>query len=318
MSGFEQDRINKNVNELSQKLLEGCKLLCAHTRHTRRTIVSDAADASPVHPFCRSDSCPETNVPLVSTKDGRMYSVGNGAYYVKEGDELLKVTPAGKENEPVSTTTPVSASLGASPWTGAPFLPSPPQPETESQSLSARVAQKLLEGYQLLSESCPHTSVPLVQHTDGRIYSVGTGKFYTRVGTELRELGSQQVTATGSMPPPQPASVHAHASPRSLGPAPTFATAETVAMPALSFGAPTPARNGDSPTTPAVFSPPPAAVDEAMRASHPVIESTLSVLYHKLEQARLELMRSTTTEAAAPLVVLIKDIAQAIATLKTI
>ena len=40
----EQERINRNVNELSQKLLEGCKLL--------------------------SDSCPETNVPLVSTKDG--------------------------------------------------------------------------------------------------------------------------------------------------------------------------------------------------------------------------------------------------------
>ena len=32
---FEQERINKNVNELSQKLLEGCKLLCVRTRHTR-------------------------------------------------------------------------------------------------------------------------------------------------------------------------------------------------------------------------------------------------------------------------------------------
>ena len=45
----EQERINRNVNELSQKLLEGCKLL--------------------------SDSCPETNVPLVSTKDGARASV---------------------------------------------------------------------------------------------------------------------------------------------------------------------------------------------------------------------------------------------------
>ena len=67
----EQERINRNVNELSQKLLEGCKLLCA------------CAPAAGVH-HCgltnlavprarRSDSCPETNVPLVSTKDGRMY-----------------------------------------------------------------------------------------------------------------------------------------------------------------------------------------------------------------------------------------------------
>ena len=48
---MEQERINANVNSLSQRLLEGCKLL--------------------------SESCPETNVPLVSTQDGRMYSVGN-------------------------------------------------------------------------------------------------------------------------------------------------------------------------------------------------------------------------------------------------
>lgn len=255
-----------------------------------------------------------------------MYSVGNGAYYVKEGDELRKVggsdavstpaAPAGKENEPLPTTTPVSEKLGASPWTGAPILPSPPQPEaeTDSQSLSARVAQKLLEGYQLLSESCPHTSVPLVQHTDGRIYSVGTGKFYTRVGTELRELGAQQETATGSMPPPPPpASVTAYASPSALGLDPTFATAETAAMPALS-----PAANGGAPTTPAIFSAPPVPMEEPPRAIHPVVESTLSVLYQKLEQARLELMRTTTTQAAAPLVALIKDIAQAIATLKTL
>ena len=276
-------------------------------------------------------------MPLVSTKDGRMYSVGNGAYYVKEGTELRKVggpdavsTPAAPAapaapTEPLPTTTPVSATVGASPWTGAPVLPSPPQPEAEadSQSLSARVAQKLLEGYQLLSESCPQTSVPLVQHTDGRIYSVGTGKFYTRVGSELRELGAQHETATGSMPPPPPpSSVNAHASPSVLGLDTTFATAETAAMPALSFGppagAPKPASNGDAPTTPAILSAPPVPVEEATRASHPVVESTLSVLYQKLEQARLELMRTTTTEAAAPLVALIKDIAQAIATLKTI
>ena len=62
------DSVDRNVSELSQKLLEGCKLL--------------------------HESCPETNVPLVATKDGRMYSVGNGCYYVHEGGALVK---SGKE-----------------------------------------------------------------------------------------------------------------------------------------------------------------------------------------------------------------------------
>lgn len=48
---FEQERINKNVNELSQKLLEGCKLLCVRTRHTRSTTAGCASDASSVHPL---------------------------------------------------------------------------------------------------------------------------------------------------------------------------------------------------------------------------------------------------------------------------
>ena len=68
------------------------------------------------------------------------------------------------------------ATTGATPWTGAPAIPSPvaPAAETDSQSLSERVAQKLLEGYTLLSDSCPHTNVPLVQSTAGQILSVGT------------------------------------------------------------------------------------------------------------------------------------------------
>ena len=74
-----------------------------------------------------------------------------------------------------------------------------------------------------------------------------------------------------------------------------------------------------------------AAVDEGPRDSksrrrgagaggpaHPVVESTLAVLYQKLEQARLELLRTTTTEAAAPLVSLVKDLASAIASLRSL
>ena len=150
----EQERINRNVNELSQKLLEGCKLL--------------------------SDSCPETNVPLVSTKDGRMYSVGNGSYYVRDSaGELRKVgaeQPAAAEPSLLSSAAAGgSPGPAGSPRSSAPALASPsPAAEAEAQSLSARVAQKLLEGYTLLSDSCPHTNVPLVQSTAGQILSVGT------------------------------------------------------------------------------------------------------------------------------------------------
>ena len=121
-------------------------------------------------------------MPLVSTKDGRMYSVGNGAYYIRDsGGELRKIgaEPAA-EPSPLRTAAPaaVNTPRGGSPWSGAPALPSPspgrPSAEADAQGLSARVAQKLLEGYTLLSESCPLTNVPLVQSTAGQIFSVGT------------------------------------------------------------------------------------------------------------------------------------------------
>lgn len=157
---MEQERVNANVNSLSQKLLEGCKLL--------------------------SESCPETNVPLVSTTDGRMYSVGNGCYYRREGGELIKESA----NAPLEPPPPTG---GGSPSRGGflSFTPGGTQPGTvelpssappETQSLSSKVAAKLLEGFTLLSESCPVTSVPLVQDPSGRILSVGTGKWYERTG----------------------------------------------------------------------------------------------------------------------------------------
>ena len=334
----EQERINRNVNELSQKLLEGCKLL--------------------------SDSCPETNVPLVSTKDGRMYSVGNGAYYIRDsGGELRKV---GAE-QPAAEPSPLRSAAGAgspgpacggSPWSSAPALPSPsPAAEAEAQSLSARVAQKLLEGYTLLSESCPHTNVPLVQSTAGQIFSVGTGKSYHRVGSELLELShpphdgapaSMAIAAAAGMAPPPPPvsmapppSMTALPSPRSSAQPPpgsfgfpgsfpgsypgsypgSFATAAPAAAPPPQppqpppqqpqqppqrvFGAGSPNEGG--PGSPAqkgghhgtysrgaaeaAATPPLSRPDfgaaAAGPAHHPVVASTLVVLYQKLEQAHV-------------------------------
>ena len=64
------------------------------------------------------------------------------------------------------------------------------------------VAQKLLEGFTLLSDSCPTTNVPLVQNKQGQIFSVGTGRYYEQRGDgKLAELG---VAAAAS---PAPSSV---------------------------------------------------------------------------------------------------------------
>ena len=188
------------MNELSQKLLEGCKLL--------------------------SDSCPETNVPLVLTADGRMYSVGNGCYYSRDGGELSKVpagtpmpaSPSKGTVSPKSTGAFVTAATSAPPGTvmsasAAALTPtvasaSTPLPvQGEGSSLSSQVAAKLLEGYTLLSESCPVTSVPLVQDTAGHILSVGTGRWYERTGGQLIETAPPAAVAaagTPAAPPPPP------------------------------------------------------------------------------------------------------------------
>jgi hypothetical protein len=92
---------------------------------------------------------------------------------------------------------PRSPSKGASPIRSS-YAPPPAAPAgggtpvgapPETASLSSRVAAKLLEGFTLLSESCPVTSVPLVQDPSGRILSVGTGRWYERTGGALVEAG---------------------------------------------------------------------------------------------------------------------------------
>jgi uncharacterized Zn finger protein (UPF0148 family) len=169
------------VNELSAKLLEGCKLL--------------------------SESCPETNVPLVLTKDGRMFSVGNSQYYRKDGGKLViehtapaPPAPAHDAYYDQRSAHGAASSHARSSFYGA--APTERLSEASSGNLSQRVAAKLLDGWQLLAESCPETNVPLVQSKDGQILSVGTGKYYTREPTgELKELPG----GTGMYHLPQPA-----------------------------------------------------------------------------------------------------------------
>eukprot|EP00966_Prymnesium_polylepis_P294994 6812620-Prymnesium_polylepis.1 len=117
-----------------------------------------------------------------------MYSVGNGCYYTRERGALVKVASADERAAAPSSVPP-------SPMPPTPSSAAPPSGGgshfssgvDDAQSLSALVAQKLLDGFTLLSESCPATNVPLVQNAAGQIFSVGTNKWYMRVGGELCE-----------------------------------------------------------------------------------------------------------------------------------
>ncbi|KAJ1624363.1 hypothetical protein T492DRAFT_881943 [Pavlovales sp. CCMP2436] len=267
----DQERINRNVNELSAKLLEGCKLL--------------------------SESCPETNVPLVLTKDGRMLSVGNGAFYRREGGKLVveRELPASHERldpfggyDSLGASTPLPyATRGLPPASAATSYygaPPPEQPaEASAGSLSQRVAARLLDGWQLLAESCPQTNVPLVQSRDGQILSVGTGKLYQREPTgALTEL----VGGGGGYGLSQalPASTARGFSPSRYAPPSAPAAPYALASAPLSAGT----------------------------VSHDrTISSTLDTLYSKLNAAQAQLAQAHDG-SARQLVVSIQEIAAAI------
>ena len=319
---MEQARINANVNSLSQKLLEGCKLL--------------------------SESCPDTNVPLVLTPDGRMYSVGNGVYYAREGGEMIKVpdVPVAAPTKPPSTpSSPNRGFLGYAPGSalGTVEMPS----AAPEQSLSSRVAAKLLEGFTLLSESCPVTSVPLVQDPSGRILSVGTGRWYERTGGELLETsvpgpplavmptaftnGGTPAVPTPALPTPPPAMI----APRQLPPVPVYTpampptTPQPAAYPPYAAAPAAPAsmeygsgasaavasavlQSSSSPATAAAYS------GVAPSASLKVTSAeAVAVLSARLQEAVGALSDSPIRDAGM-YVVMVKDIALAIAALKAL
>ena len=309
---MEQEKINANVNSLSQKLLEGCKLL--------------------------SESCPDTNVPLVSTPDGRMYSVGNGAYYVREGGELLKVPGEPTVAQLSAPASPDRGMLGFTPGapTGSVQFPSAAPPE---QSLSSRVAAKLLEGFTLLSESCPVTSVPLVQDPSGRILSVGTGKWYERTGGELLETHPATAMPPPSMTPfaaqpPAPNQMHAYGTPalptpppvappvRQLPPVPPFSVHPTTPLPSAqsAYGSAASAAVADAvlkaSMTPGAFRAQPLAGvgTAAIKVS---AQEGVAVLGGRLNEAVAALSDAPIRDAGM-YVTMIKEIALAIAALKAL
>ena len=301
---MEQEKINANVNSLSQKLLEGCKLL--------------------------HESCPETNVPLVATKDGRMYSVGNGCYYVHEGGALVK---SGKEA--ASPLRPIATPIAPPTATAPTPAAAPPPAADDSASLSAMVAQKLLEGFTLLSDSCPTTNVPLVQNKQGQIFSVGTGRYYERRGDgKLAELG---VAAAAS---PAPSSVPSSELLRAMNdaappagsplappysPPPPAAASAAVADALAAAAAPPPSYSGTvswPPASPlaaaaaaAGYAPPPAP---AAAPPAGLVDATVQLLYAKLGEAKAALALAAGPDAAAPTITLIKETALAIAALRAL
>jgi uncharacterized Zn finger protein (UPF0148 family) len=298
------DSVDRNVSELSQKLLEGCKLL--------------------------HESCPETNVPLVATKDGRMYSVGNGCYYVHEGGALVK---SGKEA--ASPLRPIATPIAPPTATAPTPAAAPPPAADDSASLSAMVAQKLLEGFTLLSDSCPTTNVPLVQNKQGQIFSVGTGRYYERRGDgKLAELG---VAAAAS---PAPSSVPSSELLRAMNdaappagsplappysPPPPAAASAAVADALAAAAAPPPSYSGTvswPPASPlaaaaaAAGYAPPAAPAAAPPAG--LVDATVQLLYAKLGEAKAALALAAGPDAAAPTITLIKETALAIAALRAL
>lgn len=298
---MEQERINANVNSLSQKLLEGCKLL--------------------------SESCPETNVPLVSTLDGRMYSVGNGCYYTRENGELVKAAAdAPPMSQPPSTPAPNASPksgggsfLAPTVGTSAPGTVQMPAPDvSDGQSLSSRVAAKLLEGFTLLSESCPVTSVPLVQDAQGRILSVGTGRWYERMGGELVETAGAAAPAAALMPPPQARHTPAAQTPACPG---TPSAEAPRSMPPLPFKpAATPLPTASSAVHSAVLQAAgtPAMPPRSLNGSASLkVSSTeaVAVLTGRLAEAT-EALAGTPLRDAGLYVSMIKDIALAIDALK--
>jgi len=155
---MDQDRVNRNVNELSKRLLEGCSIL--------------------------SDSCPETNVPLVLTLDKRIYSVGTDAYYERDGSGGLRRVRS-TASAPGGGLAPAALLRSSGAGGADATLRSPNGGGAGESSLSALVAEKLLAGYTLLSESCAVTNVPLLEAPDGRVLSVGTGEWFERRGAGL-------------------------------------------------------------------------------------------------------------------------------------
>ena len=309
---MEQERINANVNELSKKLLEGCKLL--------------------------SESCPETNVPLVSTADGRMYSVGNGAYYVRNGGELHKVLdmPRSAPSSPGKVNSPsrfITAATGAPPGSVArPETPTVAAPNGES--LSSRVAAKLLEGFTLLSESCPVTSVPLVQDQQGRILSVGTGVWYERTGGQLIEAAAPSAPLTyyaqageatptfqgmrraGELHGPDTASrprpYATPLQPTSMPPSPAVHTsAANAAVTAALLSAQAHGTPLQAPAPSSAYRPPSSA------ATKVAVQEAIALLSSRLGEATSTLASTPIRDAGAP-VSLIKDIALAIGALRAL
>jgi uncharacterized Zn finger protein (UPF0148 family) len=299
---MDQDRIN-NVSELSQKLLEGCKLL--------------------------SESCPETNVPLVLTLDGRTFSVGNNAYYEKdEAGRLQRVDYA-----PPAPAAP-SAPTGSGRRVSSPSLAV--TSDSSGGSLSAKVAERLLEGYTLLNESCPATNVPLIESPDGRILSVGTGTWYQRRGDSIVPVQARAhpLPATpaggGSPASSAAASLYASSARSSFSDSRTTSRATVTRPGPAAVSEPKPAPASSPVPTAHAAALPSAAAAAAAAAAVPVspplmngaleaeVQAATEVLIDKLAQARVELDRASGVGAVAPLVAHIREIATAIAALRAI
>eukprot|EP00656_Telonema_subtile_P030560 TRINITY_DN3353_c0_g1_i4.p1 TRINITY_DN3353_c0_g1~~TRINITY_DN3353_c0_g1_i4.p1 ORF type:complete len:301 (-),score=62.45 TRINITY_DN3353_c0_g1_i4:80-982(-) len=162
---------NKNVNELSKKLLEGWVLI--------------------------SDSCPNAacSVPLVKSKSGEIYCIGcEKLYNLQSPGGLASPDPEQSfELSPIGAPSPVQHYGNSVPFSSSMFAPPPvpespvraspvsalspspqPTPPATHYNNSAEIAQKLLQGWVLLNDYCsePGCNLPLVKNQEGMLQCV--------------------------------------------------------------------------------------------------------------------------------------------------
>eukprot|EP00164_Ancoracysta_twista_P012921 GFYU01020440.1.p1 GENE.GFYU01020440.1~~GFYU01020440.1.p1 ORF type:complete len:333 (+),score=94.56 GFYU01020440.1:158-1156(+) len=158
MADPSKDKVNKNVNQLSKKLLEGWTLL--------------------------SDSCPNTtcNVPLIMNKAKEIYCINCDKYCERDGDSMkysLNQPTTGQTPAPAQAPAPVATAPAS--VVAPPAVSSSPKKQNDSgsrsDSSSALIAQKLLQGWTLLNDYCPNPdcSVPLVRNKEGQMSCVSCG-----------------------------------------------------------------------------------------------------------------------------------------------
>jgi len=326
---------NKNVNELSKKLLDGWVLI--------------------------SDSCPNSScsVPLVKSKTGEIYCIGCERHYelgdspgrphspmADHGANDFELSPE-KEMHP-----PRTYSTSSSPYNqrAAPFAPPPlpphsphspqmhmaasqsrspmhmeqyhePSPDAGAQPLtthysnSAEIAQKLLQGWVLMSDYCtePGCNLPLVKNQEGMLQCVACKRV-----THMPSQAAVEPPRDRYIEPPSPAARYSHqpspaASHRSMEQSQLSTFTPQKQRPALESLSPSPGRGPSDGLRLATLD-----TNDAMAPWSQIAHPTEALLMQKIGAARRQLQGCTDVNDSKALCSLIAEAANALKAIKSI